>query len=33
MADAINPAIEKGQIEGGFVQGAGWLTIEEVKWK
>ena len=29
---AINPAIEKGQIEGGFVQGAGWLTIEEVKW-
>ncbi len=30
---AINPAIEKGQIEGGFVQGAGWLTIEEVKWK
>ncbi len=30
---AINPAIEKGQIEGGFVQGAGWLTIEEVIWK
>ena len=30
---AINPAIERGQIEGGFVQGAGWLTIEEVKWK
>ncbi len=30
---AINPIIEKGQIEGGFVQGAGWLTIEEVKWK
>ena len=30
---AINPAIEKGQIEGGFVQGAGWLTIEEVNWK
>ena len=30
---AINPAIEKGQIEGGFVQGAGWLTMEEVKWK
>ena len=30
---AINPAIELGQIEGGFVQGAGWLTIEEVKWK
>ena len=30
---AINPAIEKGQIEGGFVQGAGWLTIEEIIWK
>ena len=30
---AINPAIEKGQIEGGFVQGAGWLTIEELNWK
>ena len=30
---AINPAIERGQIEGGFVQGAGWLTIEEVNWK
>jgi len=30
---AINPAIEKGQIEGGFVQGAGWITIEEVNWK
>ena len=30
---AINPAIEIGQIEGGFVQGAGWLTMEEVRWK
>jgi len=30
---AINPAIELGQIEGGFVQGAGWLTMEEVNWK
>jgi len=29
---AINPAIELGQIEGGFVQGAGWLTMEEVIW-
>jgi len=31
--NAINPALELGQIEGGFVQGQGWLTIEEVKWK
>ena len=30
---AINPAIETGQIQGGFVQGAGWLTMEEVNWK
>ena len=30
---AINPAIESGQIQGGFVQGAGWLTMEEVNWK
>ena len=30
---AINPAIELGQIEGGFVQGAGWLTMEEINWK
>jgi xanthine dehydrogenase large subunit len=30
---AINPAIELGQIEGGFVQGAGWLTMEEVNWR
>ena len=31
--NAINPALELGQIEGGFVQGQGWLTIEEVNWK
>jgi len=30
---AINPALELGQIEGGFVQGSGWLTMEEVNWK
>ena len=30
---AINPSIELGQIQGGFVQGAGWLTMEEVNWK
>ena len=30
---AINPALELGQIEGGFVQGQGWLTMEEVNWK
>ena len=31
--NAINPALELGQIEGGFIQGQGWLTIEEINWK
>jgi len=30
--DAINAGITLGQIEGGFVQGAGWLTNEELIW-
>ena len=29
---SINPAIDLGQIEGGFLQGAGWLTTEELVW-
>ena len=28
----MNPALDIGQIEGGFVQGAGWLTTEELVW-
>jgi xanthine dehydrogenase molybdopterin-binding subunit B len=30
--DAINIGVTRGQIEGGFVQGAGWLTNEELVW-
>jgi len=29
---SINPALDIGQIEGGYVQGAGWLTTEELVW-
>jgi xanthine dehydrogenase large subunit len=29
---SLNPAIDIGQIEGGFIQGAGWLTSEEIYW-
>jgi xanthine dehydrogenase molybdopterin-binding subunit B len=32
VGDAINNGIALGQIEGGFVQGAGWLTSEELVW-
>jgi xanthine dehydrogenase large subunit len=29
---SLNPAIDLGQVEGGFIQGAGWLTSEELWW-
>ena len=32
VGNAINPAIDIGQIEGGFVQGMGWLTTEQLVW-
>ena len=30
--DSLNPAMDLGQVEGGFVQGVGWLTSEELCW-
>jgi xanthine dehydrogenase large subunit len=32
VGDSINAGINLGQVEGGFVQGAGWLTCEELLW-
>jgi xanthine dehydrogenase molybdopterin binding subunit/xanthine dehydrogenase small subunit len=32
VGDSLNPAVDRGQIEGGFVQGMGWLTGEELSW-
>lgn len=32
VGHSINPAIDMGQIEGGFIQGMGWLTTEQLVW-
>ncbi len=30
--NSLDPAIDRGQVEGGFIQGVGWCTNEEIKW-
>ncbi len=32
VGDSLSPMIDLGQIEGGFVQGTGWLTLEDLRW-
>jgi xanthine dehydrogenase large subunit len=32
VGDSLNPAIDRGQVEGGFAQGLGWCTMEEILW-
>ncbi|NPD25433.1 xanthine dehydrogenase molybdopterin binding subunit, partial [Corallococcus exiguus] len=32
VGDSLNPGLDRGQVEGAFVQGMGWLTGEELKW-
>jgi xanthine dehydrogenase large subunit len=32
VGQSLNPALDTGQIEGGFIQGMGWLTSEELYW-
>ncbi|WP_262106960.1 xanthine dehydrogenase molybdopterin binding subunit [Arthrobacter sp. Marseille-P9274] len=32
VGDSLSPLVDLGQIEGAFVQGAGWLTLEELRW-
>ena len=32
VGDSLSPLVDIGQVEGGFVQGVGWLTLEDLRW-
>jgi xanthine dehydrogenase large subunit len=32
IGNSVSPLVDRGQIEGGFIQGVGWLTLEELVW-
>ena len=32
VGDSLSPLVDRGQVEGGFIQGVGWLTTEELVW-
>jgi xanthine dehydrogenase large subunit len=32
VGDSLSPLVDLGQVEGAFVQGAGWLTLEDLRW-
>jgi xanthine dehydrogenase large subunit len=32
VGDSLSPVVDRGQVEGGFLQGMGWLTLEELLW-
>jgi xanthine dehydrogenase large subunit len=32
VGESLSPLVDRGQIEGGFIQGVGWLTLEELVW-
>ncbi|WP_333659507.1 xanthine dehydrogenase molybdopterin binding subunit [Meiothermus cerbereus] len=31
--DSLSPLVDLGQVEGGFMQGLGWLTLEDLRWE
>ena len=32
VGDSLSPLVDVGQVEGGFLQGVGWLTLEDLRW-